>query len=101
MSQLSGEKKRTGFGPHPGGRKAKPDAAGTQFAHGDFSPSRGRSERHSDGRLKKRTGFGPHPGGQKAKPDAAGTQFAHGDFSPESREKRTTFRRAIKKADRF
>ena len=28
--------------------------------------SRGRSERHSDGRLKKRTGFGPHPGGQKA-----------------------------------
>src|SRR5438552_16229786 len=50
---------------------------------------------------KKRTGFGPHPGGRKAKPDAAGTQFAHGDFSPESREKRTTFRRAIKKADRF
>src|SRR5207253_4017095 len=30
-------KKRTGFGPHPGGRKAKPDAAGTQFAHGNFS----------------------------------------------------------------
>src|SRR5207249_9970663 len=50
---------------------------------------------------KKRTGFGPHPGGRKAKPDAAGTQFAHGDFSPESREKRTTFRRAIEKADRF
>src|SRR5205814_6958351 len=36
-------KKRTGFGPHPGGRKTKPDAAGTQVVHGDFSPeSRGR-----------------------------------------------------------
>src|SRR6266699_2994157 len=31
-------KKRTGFGPHPGGRKPKSDAAGTQFAHSDFSP---------------------------------------------------------------
>src|SRR5207302_3052498 len=35
-------KKRTGFGSHPGERKPKPDAAGTQVAHGDFSPeSRG------------------------------------------------------------
>src|SRR5438876_12209497 len=35
-------KKRTGFGSHPGERKSKPDAAGTQFAHSDFSPeSRG------------------------------------------------------------
>src|SRR5439155_10492301 len=32
-----GRKKRPGFGSHPGGRKPKPDAAGTQFAHGDFS----------------------------------------------------------------
>src|SRR5213080_1264830 len=63
--------------------------------------SRGRCERHPDGRLKKRTGFGPHPGERKPKPDAAGTQFAHGNFSPESREMRAAFRRAIEKADRF
>src|SRR5207244_1782472 len=37
MSRLSGEKKRTGFGSHPGGRKAKPDAVGMQVVHGDFS----------------------------------------------------------------
>src|SRR5947208_10424688 len=30
-------KKRTGFGSHPGERKAKPDAAGMQDVHGDFS----------------------------------------------------------------
>src|SRR6266851_5396240 len=30
-------KKRTGFGSHPRERKPKPDAAGTQFVHGDFS----------------------------------------------------------------
>jgi len=30
-------KKRTGFGSHPGGRKAKPDAVGMQVVHGDFS----------------------------------------------------------------
>src|SRR5205807_9670067 len=30
-------KKRTGFGPHPGRRKPKPDAAGMQVAHVDFS----------------------------------------------------------------
>src|SRR5438094_4069422 len=30
-------KKRTGFGSHPGGRKPKPDAAGMQVVHGDFS----------------------------------------------------------------
>jgi len=36
MSRLSGEKKRTGFGSHPGGRKAKPDAVGMQVVHGDF-----------------------------------------------------------------
>src|SRR6266480_3921247 len=30
-------KKRTGFGSHPGGRKAKPDAVGMQDVHGDFS----------------------------------------------------------------
>src|SRR5438876_327059 len=29
-------KKRTGFGSHPGERKAKPDAAGMQDVHGDF-----------------------------------------------------------------
>src|SRR5437016_12935616 len=29
-------KKRTGFGSHPGGRKAKPDAVGMQVVHGDF-----------------------------------------------------------------
>src|SRR5207244_1816037 len=29
-------KKRTGFGSHPGERKAKPDAAGMQVVHGDF-----------------------------------------------------------------
>src|SRR5437879_4493099 len=38
-------KKRTGFGSHPGERKSKPDAAGTQFVHSDFSPeSRGEGE---------------------------------------------------------
>src|SRR5437667_12544742 len=36
MSRLTGEKKRTGFGSHPGGRKAKPDAVGMQVVHGDF-----------------------------------------------------------------
>src|SRR5207253_11365729 len=30
-------KKRTGFGSHPGGRKAKPDAVGMRVVHGDFS----------------------------------------------------------------
>src|SRR6266705_3319368 len=30
-------KKRTGFGSHPGGQKPKPDAAGMQVVHGDFS----------------------------------------------------------------
>src|SRR5437899_12436215 len=30
-------KKRTGFGSHPGGRKAKPDAVGMEVVHGDFS----------------------------------------------------------------
>src|SRR5439155_12418106 len=30
-------KKRTGFGSHHGGRKPKPDAAGMQVVHGDFS----------------------------------------------------------------
>src|SRR2546429_9872457 len=28
---------RSGFGSHPGGRKAKPDAVGMQVVHGDFS----------------------------------------------------------------
>src|SRR2546429_6758276 len=27
---------RSGFGSHPGGRKAKPDAVGMQVVHGDF-----------------------------------------------------------------
>src|SRR6266481_2713423 len=63
--------------------------------------SRGRCERHPDGRLKKRTGFGSHPGGRKPKPDAAGMQVAHGDFSLESREMRAASRRAVEKADRF
>src|SRR6266576_3347194 len=30
-------KKRTGFGPHPGEQKPKPDAAGMQVVHGDIS----------------------------------------------------------------
>jgi len=34
---LREKKKRTGFGSHPGERKPKPDAAGMQVAHGDFS----------------------------------------------------------------
>jgi len=38
MPPSCGRKKRTGFGSHPGERKPKPDAAGTQVAHGDFSP---------------------------------------------------------------
>src|SRR6266513_4196545 len=43
MPPSCGRKKRTGFGSHPGERKPKPDAAGTQVVHGDFSPeSRGR-----------------------------------------------------------
>src|SRR5436305_9721393 len=33
---VGGLKKRTGFGSHPGERKAKPDAAGMQVVHGDF-----------------------------------------------------------------
>src|SRR5437667_10467702 len=42
MPPSCGRKKRTGFGPHPGRRKTKPDTAGMQVAHGDFSPeSRG------------------------------------------------------------
>src|SRR5207302_757877 len=36
MSRLSGEKKRTGFGSHPGGRKAKPEAVGMQVVHSAF-----------------------------------------------------------------
>src|SRR2546430_17446363 len=36
MSRLSGEKKRTGFGSHPGGRKAKPDAGWMQVGQGEF-----------------------------------------------------------------
>src|SRR5437016_12434512 len=36
-------KKRTGFGSHPGGRKAKPDAVGMQVVHGDFSLEIGRA----------------------------------------------------------
>src|SRR5208283_4889116 len=65
-------KKRTGFGPHPGERKAKPDAVGRSSRTAISRWSRGRCERHSGGRLKKRTGFGPHPGERKAKPDAVG-----------------------------
>jgi hypothetical protein len=37
MLQLCGGKKRTGFGPHPGKRKPKPDATEMQVAHGGFS----------------------------------------------------------------
>ncbi len=63
--------------------------------------SRGRCERHPDGRLKKRTGFGSHPGERKPKPDAAGMQVAHGDFSLESREMRAASRRRLKKRTGF
>src|SRR6266513_1410212 len=43
MPPSCGRKKRTGFGSHSGERKPKPDAAGTQVVHDDFSPaSRGR-----------------------------------------------------------
>src|SRR6266576_161458 len=74
-------KKRTGFGPHPGERKPKPDAAETPVAHGDFLPeSRGVASGIREGRLKKRTGFGPHPEGQKPKPDAAGISASASTF---------------------
>jgi len=39
MPQPSGAKKRTGFGPHPEGRDAKPDAAETQVPHETFPPA--------------------------------------------------------------
>jgi len=70
MSQLSGEKKRTGFGSHPGRQKLKPDAAGTPVPHDNFPLAVAGDASGTDGRLKKRTGFGSHPGRQKPKPGA-------------------------------
>jgi hypothetical protein len=70
MLQLSGGKKRTGFGSHPGRQKVKPDAAGTQVPQDNFPLAVAGDASGTYGRLKKRTGFGSHPEGQKPKPDA-------------------------------
>jgi len=70
MSQLSGEKKRTGFGSHPEGTKPKPDAAGKPVPHDNSPLAVAGDASGTDGRLKKRTGFGSHPEGTKPKPDA-------------------------------
>src|SRR5207237_459074 len=70
MSQLSGEKKRTGFGSHPGRQKLKPDAAGAPVPHDNFTLQVEGYVSGTDERLKKRTGIGSEPGRQIPKPDA-------------------------------
>src|SRR5208283_1422941 len=94
-------KKRTGFGPHPGERKAKPDAVGTQFTHGNFSPESREMRAAFKRAIEKADRFWSAPWRAKSQARCGWTQFTHGNFSLESRGMRAAFRRAIEKADRF
>src|SRR6266576_2497675 len=78
-------KKRTGFSSHPGGRKPKPDAAGMQVVHGDFSLESREMRAASRRAIEKADRFWFAPWRPKPKPDGAGKKDVQRAFARESR----------------